>query len=277
MTHCAKCGAELIGSRKFCATCGAPVTDPRSTGANAAVSAGPPDPRPRAPSLPYGPPPTPQSAVNPFAQTANPHSAGIAPAYGPPPSAAPSEPGAPQNSPPRSSPISPLAASNVNSVRHAFQTATGGARAVPGLSSQGAPGTQLMPSVPHTPRSGSSPPSNPGAAGGGAASPRRQAAGTQLMGAFPPASAAAAQPQQSPPLPQAAPSPLPGAAQSPWVGWGAPSAPSYGPAPGAQVQVTWANGQRYPGTVQQVSGGQCLVAFPDGQQHWVPLQYVAPV
>ena len=30
MTHCAKCGAELIGSRRFCSACGAPVTDPRA-------------------------------------------------------------------------------------------------------------------------------------------------------------------------------------------------------------------------------------------------------
>jgi hypothetical protein len=42
------------------------------------------------------------------------------------------------------------------------------------------------------------------------------------------------------------------------------------------VNVTWSNGQRYPGTVQQVSGSQCLVVFPDGQHHWVEMQYVAP-
>jgi hypothetical protein len=42
------------------------------------------------------------------------------------------------------------------------------------------------------------------------------------------------------------------------------------------VHVTWSNGQRYPATIQQVAAGQCLVVFPDGQQHWVALQYVAP-
>jgi hypothetical protein len=50
----------------------------------------------------------------------------------------------------------------------------------------------------------------------------------------------------------------------------------FGYSPGARVNVTWSNGQRYPGTVQQTSGTQCLVAFPDGQQHWVDMQYVAP-
>lgn len=47
-------------------------------------------------------------------------------------------------------------------------------------------------------------------------------------------------------------------------------------APGARVHVTWSNGQRYPGTIHQVVGAQCLVVFPDGQQHWVDMQYVAP-
>jgi hypothetical protein len=59
-----------------------------------------------------------------------------------------------------------------------------------------------------------------------------------------------------------------------------PPPPAYGfgfaYAPGSRVTVTWSNGQRYPGTVQQVSGASCLVVFPDGQQHWVEMQYVAP-
>ena len=40
--------------------------------------------------------------------------------------------------------------------------------------------------------------------------------------------------------------------------------------------VTWSNGQRYPATVWQVSQGRCLVAFPDGQQHWVDVSFLAP-
>jgi hypothetical protein len=48
-----------------------------------------------------------------------------------------------------------------------------------------------------------------------------------------------------------------------------------GLAPGAAVWVQWSNGQRYPGTVQQVSGSQCYVSFPDGQARWVESAYVS--
>jgi hypothetical protein len=89
-------------------------------------------------------------------------------------------------------------------------------------------------------------------------------------------------PQQPYPQPPAGPG-----------GWGwhntpaAPAAPppqqagfpqpyGFGYTPGARVHVTWSNGQRYPATVSQVSGSQCLVVFPDGQQHWVEMQYLAP-
>jgi hypothetical protein len=65
-------------------------------------------------------------------------------------------------------------------------------------------------------------------------------------------------------------------------GWNAqPAQPAqpygygYGFAPGSRVHVTWSNGQRYPATVSQVSGSQCLVVFPDGQQHWVEMQYLS--
>jgi hypothetical protein len=50
----------------------------------------------------------------------------------------------------------------------------------------------------------------------------------------------------------------------------------YGFPPGARVHVTWSNGQRYPATVSQVNGTQCLVVFPDGQQHWVEMQFLSP-
>jgi hypothetical protein len=39
--------------------------------------------------------------------------------------------------------------------------------------------------------------------------------------------------------------------------------------------VQWADGNRYPGTVQQAGNGQCLVVFPDGQQRWVENQYLS--
>ncbi len=45
--------------------------------------------------------------------------------------------------------------------------------------------------------------------------------------------------------------------------------------PGTMVLVHWSNGNRYPGTVLQASGGQLLVAFPNGQQHWVDVRYVS--
>ena len=84
----------------------------------------------------------------------------------------------------------------------------------------------------------------------------------------------------APPYPQQPPAPVgPGgwgwhagmpAAQPPMVQY------PFGYAPGSRVQVTWSNGQRYPATVSQVSGTQCLVVFPDGQQHWVEMQYLSP-
>lgn len=76
----------------------------------------------------------------------------------------------------------------------------------------------------------------------------------------------------------------PGHAQQP--GYGAqpgyaPGAQPYGapPAafgPGARVYVRWADGNRYPATVMQAAGAQCLVAFQDGQQRWVDAQYLSP-
>jgi len=90
------------------------------------------------------------------------------------------------------------------------------------------------------------------------------------------------QPSQQHASQQHAPQPLapyqqPPAAAYPPPQWGA-APPSYGfqYAPGSRVQVTWSNGQRYPATVSQINGLQCLVVFPDGQQHWVQLQYLTP-
>ncbi len=80
----------------------------------------------------------------------------------------------------------------------------------------------------------------------------------------------------APPYPSQVQPPAPA---QPW-GWSAqPQQYGYGfqgYAPGARVQVTWSNGARYPATVSQVSGTQCLVVFPDGQQHWVEMQYLSP-
>ncbi len=48
-----------------------------------------------------------------------------------------------------------------------------------------------------------------------------------------------------------------------------------GIAVGSLVLVTWSDGQRYPGTVQQIGAGQYLVRMTNGQQHWIPQAYVA--
>lgn len=44
--------------------------------------------------------------------------------------------------------------------------------------------------------------------------------------------------------------------------------------PGVAVRVRWANGQKYAGTVWQVHANQVLVAFQDGQRHWVEASFV---
>ncbi|HEY3819391.1 MAG TPA: hypothetical protein VGL81_19615 [Polyangiaceae bacterium] len=46
-------------------------------------------------------------------------------------------------------------------------------------------------------------------------------------------------------------------------------------APGTLVLVYWADGQRYPGTVLQVSAHHVFVAFPNGIQQWVDARYVS--
>jgi hypothetical protein len=40
--------------------------------------------------------------------------------------------------------------------------------------------------------------------------------------------------------------------------------------PGMAVLVQWPDGNKYPGNVTQVGGGQVLVSFANGQQQWVP-------
>jgi hypothetical protein len=54
----------------------------------------------------------------------------------------------------------------------------------------------------------------------------------------------------------------------------APVAPIDPFAVGRPVLVTWSNGQRYPATVLQLSATHILVAFGDGQRHWVERVFV---
>jgi hypothetical protein len=46
--------------------------------------------------------------------------------------------------------------------------------------------------------------------------------------------------------------------------------------PGRRILVQWANGQRYPGVIEQINGAQCLVRFETGEQRWVEMRYVSP-
>lgn len=49
------------------------------------------------------------------------------------------------------------------------------------------------------------------------------------------------------------------------------------PKVGSHVKVAWSDGNYYPGTVVQAAQGKYLVAMGDGQQHWVPENYVKTV
>ncbi len=263
MSHCAKCGTELIGTRKFCTACGTPAGDPRSPGAPS--SAGRAAAASAAPSIQYVPA-APISQVNPFAQTAGPAQS-VRDDYGPPPSV-PHRLGstaAGVGDPSTAPRVSPLAVSNVDAQR--------GGQVDAMLASARTPlagGTQMMPSAP------ASVSPNPGGSS--------KADRTQLLGAFP---ALATQPAATKPLPPQTTAPLPPAIPashamlpSPQQAWNpAPQPPAapYAYAPGSRVMVTWSNGQRYPGTVTQVVGHQCLVVFPDGQQHWVETPYITSI
>jgi hypothetical protein len=69
--------------------------------------------------------------------------------------------------------------------------------------------------------------------------------------------------------------PIPGA------GVATPGSGGYPPmnalfAPGKRVLVQWANGQKYPGVVEQLHGAQCLVRFDAGEKRWVETRFVFP-
>ena len=196
MTHCAKCGAELIGSRKFCAACGTPAGDPRSPAASTGMSpAAAPTSSPGSarqgpvssgPSIQYAPAP-PASQVNPFAQTANPGAVRAAD-YGPPPSVplelASTTPGV--GDPSKGPQVSPLATSNVASTRpESIDKLIASVRSpspdsLPsGMKRGGVPGTQLMPSMADPSMA------NPSAAKPAAGVPAPKAGRTQVLGVFP--------------------------------------------------------------------------------------------
>jgi hypothetical protein len=87
------------------------------------------------------------------------------------------------------------------------------------------------------------------------------------------------QPLQATPAPYAQPNygytaPQPGYAGAPPPYQGSPYAPPGVFPIGARVLVQWADGNRYPGVVQQIAPGQSLVGFHDGQQRWVENRYL---
>ena len=45
---------------------------------------------------------------------------------------------------------------------------------------------------------------------------------------------------------------------------------------GRQVQVQWADGNRYPGTLLQNNGAQAQVVMSDGQTLWLDPKYLTP-
>lgn len=152
-----------------------------------------------------------------------------------------------------------------------------------------APSTSKMPVAP--PASGSAPPgpsSAPGSSPGRGSVPPPIAT-PRSVGHAGPGSQIAPQPQsvaQSrghgpyawPASTPAVSQPAPSQAAVPWsqpAAAGPQVATGY--VPGVRVLVTWANGQRFPATVKQVTPAQCLVVFDNGQMQWVDLPYLTPV
>ena len=171
----------------------------------------------------------------------------------------------------------------------------GAAAAPPAAGMAGSPSGSGLAAAAASPSAGSLPVADPQrisavpSAAGGSAPPAQPPAAPQMQqpAAWSPAAVSFAVGQPSPAIPYGAPAPYapppmppPQQPQQPQPMAPPPAPPAYGfgfaYVPGSRVTVTWSNGGRYPGTVQQVSGTQCLVVFPDGQQHWVEMQYVAP-
>ncbi len=242
MAICMKCSAAVIDAAKFCAACGTPVAPPPASravdplAATAAVA-------PVRPSS-YGPPPAPQPGFT---------CAGAA------------EPVCPRD-----------AAADHVVARSRKRRASGRCRPLLAASFAGVP-------IAPPPPSWSAQPQVPSAPYGGAAQafPPQQGYGAPppQPGQPPPLYSAQAPypaaPQQQPqygappqqaPAQQVAPPPQ----QAPW---GVQSPAAFGV--GARVLVQWADGNRYPATVSQAAPGQCLVAFPDGRQQWIEVQYLS--
>jgi hypothetical protein len=73
-----------------------------------------------------------------------------------------------------------------------------------------------------------------------------------------------------------APAPAPAAPSQPQSPPAFAAAARMAPVPGKRILVQWANGQKYPGIIEQVDGAKCLVRFETGEQRWVEMRYVSP-
>ncbi len=258
---CTTCKALLTGTAKFCASCGAPRPPPSESKPDAN-----PDSKPRSIVDPLA-----MTAPDAFAETANASTRAeldrALAAYDakqqrggtargvPAPVATQEMQGVPSHNTPAASPqVSPKAASHVVPVQQP-RTA-----AMPASAHKLVAASPVFPVVQNA--QGGSPqariPLAPGSSGGiPAMSDPMRASGPPAIGSSP--GVAGAPPRLSPvPFPQ----PLRG--------------PAPALAPGLPVGVTWANGQRYRGTVVQLLGARVLVVFPDGQQHWVEMSYISP-
>jgi hypothetical protein len=248
MEGCAKCGADLIGSKRFCAACGFPAVDPKA-------SSGSPQPPPIADPYAatalaeklqkmqseYGPPPSPGD-TGPRRRTGTAEMPAVKEG---PASSSPAL--STDKSPPKAGALSPLASSNINPTDR------------PPAASSTPPQQALRPQASPPPQPPVAQPSAPPHVGLGPPTPQNPMA-VNMFGS-----------QVRPVASKAAPNPYPtGRGPQSQIASGAP--PAWGA--GALVYVQWADGNRYQGTVQQVSGTQCLVLFNNGQQQWIESRYL---
>jgi hypothetical protein len=303
MAACTKCRAELIGTGKFCASCGAPVEPAVVVAPTASEAQVNPFAATASPNHPIGerqsappaaasrPPPGEGSPISPLAisnaiaergafEKAMESVEGRASAAAGPPAPSANKPGT------RVMPNAPKHPSKAEPPTSAASTSKKGS--VPKtLAMEFQPGAEpwAQPRAPGPreselkPQSTLGKPSSKGTQG----APQSIAVGS----APPPPQSLIAQPQSVLGQPQSGPAAYGAFSQA----YGQPSASArswqhqpnaypvsypFAYAPGMRVHVTWSNGQRYPATISQTTGTQCLVVFPDGQQHWVDAQYVSP-
>jgi len=279
MRSCATCGTSIDKSSLFCPACGSKVPpESRPTEAQTSVRVEHVDPL--ASTSPASFSPARKLDLDPYAATAPESKSPARNVAAEEPHPVSPKAGTGFQSTPPNVGVSPVAAPSAPSLSN---LPSNGPTAAPALGAADAPG---RPSVPKVSTRGKTAPLSavPHLAAKLNAKPAPAApplpVQPQAIPAFaqpprispvPPVAARPSQPQS----PRAAP-PVALAGAPPGAFPGAfPGAPF---PPGRRVLVQWANGQRYPGVVQQVNGLQCLVRFDaGGDQRWVETRYVTPV